>query len=137
MEFWGLAVGAAIASAAWLYQRAWERQEKRIARYQEVVDRLPYFTVANLSADKIDAMISEHRRLWISAPDDVIISGEKFLDAVEGRSDSGGTKGNSESALGEYVLAMRRDGSMRSALFPRFWPTKIKAKDFRLRSAVR
>lgn len=44
MDFWGITVGTAIASLAWIYQRAWERQEKRVAQYQEILDRLDAFT---------------------------------------------------------------------------------------------
>lgn len=135
MEFLGLVLTATIAAAAWLYQRAWERQEKRVARYQEVMNRLPSFIVGNLNQDGLDEVIAEHRRLWLSAPDDVIIAGENFLDAVEGRPLK--NEISPDVALGEYVLAMRRDASMKSAILPRFWKTKLEAKEFRLRSASR
>ena len=129
MDFWGVAIGAGIASAAWLYQRAWERQEKRIARYQEVMDRLKWFTVNRLSPNKLNEMIDEHHRLWLFAPDYVIDAGEKFLDSVEGLG------GSPETSLSEYVLAMRRDSTLGSALWPRFWRTRISPSAFRLRTA--
>ena len=135
MNFLGLGLAAVIASAAWLYQRAWERQEKRVERYQKVMDTLVYFTEKRLTAAKQDEMILEHHRLWLSAPDDVVKTGEKFLDAIEGViyiKEGGQTK---EEILGEYVLAMRRDASIKSALWPRFWQTKLQPIEFRLRSA--
>ena len=130
MEVFGIAVAAVIASAAWLYQRAWERQAQRILRYQEVLDRLPAFTEGNLDIEQRNEMITELRRLWLSAPDDVVRSGEKLLDLIEGRYTD-----PEQVALGECVLAMRRDATMASALWPRFWGTRLQAKEFRLRFA--
>ena len=129
MDFWGITFGAAIASATWLYQRAWERQEKRVLRYQEILDRLRYMTEENLTPEKTNELINEHHRLWLFAPDDVVVAGERFLDAVEGNGS------DSTAALGEYVVAMRKDASMGSALFPRFWNTRLLPSGFRLRLA--
>ena len=70
MDFWGVAVGALIGSAAWIYQRVWEHQEKRVLRYRELVDRLPAFTVTGLDPKLMDEAMMECRRLWLSAPDD-------------------------------------------------------------------
>lgn len=131
MELWGIAIAAAIASVAWLYQRAWERQERRVLRYQEVLDRLPFFTEGGLNPEKQNEAVAELHRLWLSAPDDVVRAGEHFLDAVEGKIP------DAEKALGEYVLAMRRDASLRSSIIPRFWQTDISSEQFRLRSAKR
>jgi hypothetical protein len=37
-----------------IYQRAWDRQQLRVARYQAIVDRLHGFTQAQLDPDKIE-----------------------------------------------------------------------------------
>ena len=37
-DFWGLAVAAAIGSAAWLYQKAWERREARLTKARDLVE---------------------------------------------------------------------------------------------------
>lgn len=129
MDFWGITFGAAIASAAWLYQRAWERQEKRVLRYQEILDRLMYLTEGNLTPAKQNELILEMQRLWLFAPDDVVLTGERFMNAVVG---DGNDK---EAALREYILVMRKDASMRSALVPNFWKTYLPSSAFQLRSA--
>jgi hypothetical protein len=48
-EFGGLIIATAIAATAWIYQRAWDRQQVRIERYQAILDRLPGFTQAELN----------------------------------------------------------------------------------------
>jgi hypothetical protein len=53
-ELWALAATAGIGAVAWLYQRAWDRRQLRLDRYQAFVDRLPGFTVANRDAVKMD-----------------------------------------------------------------------------------
>src|SRR5215216_1642160 len=107
-------MGAAIASAAWIYQRAWDHREKRIARYLEVVDQLQAFTVGQLDPDRMDKAISELRRLWLAAPDDVVVAYEAFLDAVEGNVP------DPEGKLSACIAAMRNDATFSAVLFPRF-----------------
>jgi hypothetical protein len=82
-EFWGLIVASAIGALAWIYQRAWDRQEVRIERYQTIIDLLSGFTQDHLSPDEIDEALREIRRLWLFAPDDVIKAGNAFIEAVE------------------------------------------------------
>jgi hypothetical protein len=60
-EVWGLAIAAAIGAVAWLYQKAWDRQQVRIARYQAIVDRLHAFTQEQLDPDKIEETLIEIR----------------------------------------------------------------------------
>jgi hypothetical protein len=43
MDFWGLTVPAIIGAVAWIYQRAWDRQQRRIERYETILDSLPGF----------------------------------------------------------------------------------------------
>jgi hypothetical protein len=130
MEFLGIVIGAAIASAAWLYQRAWERQERRVLRYQEILDRLDAFTPSGLSNDEMNNVVIELRRLWLTAPDDVVVAGERFLDIAEGIDTD-----PSQAALGQCVIAMRRDATLSSAILPRFWKTSLTSQQFRLRRA--
>jgi hypothetical protein len=110
-DLWGLVVATAIAAVAWIYQRAWDRQQLRIDRSQAIVDRLPGFTQANLDPAKIDETLIEIRRLWLFAPDDVVKAASAFIETVE--------KGDSKRpVLPKLVLAMRRDASFTAALFP-------------------
>lgn len=128
MEVLGLIAAALVASAAWLYQRAWERQERRIARYQEFVDRLPAFTSEKADNKRVDEAIAEVRRLWLSAPDDVIRSAERLIDFAQGERIY-----SQQKVVGDCMIAMRKDATMMSALFPRFWRSRLSASDFRLR----
>ena len=112
--FRGLAIAAAIGAVAWIYQRAWDRQQIRIERYQAILDRLPGFTQDNLDPNQIDEALKEIRRLWLFAPNDVVRAANAFVQAVE----TGESKRNT---LGKLVIAMRRDASFQAALFPGFY----------------
>jgi hypothetical protein len=135
MELLGVAIAAVIASAAWLYQRAWERQERRILRYQEILDRLPAFAEGNTDTEKKDEMITEIRRLWLSAPDDIVYSAESFLDSLEGVHSDNEKANSKEKNLSDLVSKMRQDATLRSAIVPRFWNTHLDGISFRLRHA--
>jgi len=121
-EFWGLIVASAIGALAWIYQRAWDRQEVRIERYQTIIDLLSGFTQDHLSPDEIDEALREIRRLWLFAPDDVIKAGNAFIEAVK----KGETK---RPTLAKLVVAMRRDSSFTAAVVPRFFRNKLEPSD--------
>jgi hypothetical protein len=113
MGFSGVIIAALIGALAWIYQRAWDRQQVRIERYQAIIDSLPGFTQDRLNPDQIDEALKEIRRLWLFAPDDVIEAANAFIEAA--------WKGEPKrSALSKLVLAMRRDVSFKAVLFPRF-----------------
>lgn len=128
MDLWGVAVGAVVASLAWIYQRSWEHQEKRMLMYRAIIDSLPNFMEGQLDSDGMNKALIEGRRLWLSAPDDVVQSYERLLDVAEGRT-------TDPCALGKCISAMRRDSTYSAVLFPRFWRTKLTNGDFRVRTA--
>lgn len=128
MDFWGIAVGATIASLAWIYQRAWERQDKRVAQYQEILDRLDAFTDGGLDKEGIAASLIKFRRLWLFAPDEVIRATEDVLDVAAGQN-------LDPLAAGKCVIAMRQDASFFAVLFPRFWRTNLRPEKFIIRTA--
>jgi hypothetical protein len=68
LSFLGLVI-TGTSAAAWLYQKAWERQQQRLARYQEIIDRTPPFTEGGLDPSKGEETLAEIRRLWLFAPD--------------------------------------------------------------------
>src|SRR3954452_374456 len=115
MDIFGITIAAAIASVAWIYQRAWERQERRTARYQEIIDRLPAFTTGQLDPTKMNEALREIHRLWLFAPDDVVEPCERVIDIAEGLD-----KDPKQLAVGRCILRMRRDATFSAALFPRF-----------------
>lgn len=131
MNLWALTIPALIGAIAWLYQKAWERLDRRVKQYEEIIDALPGFTEGGLDAAKINAAIAMTRRLWILAPDNVVQALHAFFHSIEN------SKGHAESAraLGELILAMRRDASLWAVLFPRPGKSHLHADDFRLFSA--
>jgi hypothetical protein len=120
--FWGLAIAAAIGSVAWIYQRAWERHQVRIERYQAILDRLSGFKKDKLDPDQIDETIKEVRRLWLFAPNDVVRAANAFIEAAEKNE-------SKRPSLGKLVIAMRRDASFHAALFPRFYRNDLKESE--------
>jgi hypothetical protein len=132
-DFWALTFPAIIGAVAWLYQKTWERHERRLKQYEAILDELPAFTTASLDPERIDKVISVYRHLWLLGPDYVVRAFENFLNAVEEQSSSDSTR---ELALGNFVVAMRRDAGFLSAIIPRF-RTSLRADEFRLKSASR
>ena len=122
MASWGVAVAALLGAVAWIYQRAWDRQQARVARYQKILDSLPGLTQERLNPDQIDAILNEVRCLWLFAPDDVVKTANSFLNAAE-------TGDRKPPALSQFILAMRRDASFEAALFPRFFRSKLGPDD--------
>ena len=57
--FLGLIIATVIGAVAWIYQRAWDRQEIRIERYHAIIDLLSGFTQDHLSPDEIDEALRE------------------------------------------------------------------------------
>ncbi|MBR0910806.1 hypothetical protein [Bradyrhizobium japonicum] len=119
-----------VAAAAWLYQKAWERIERRARLYEEIIDNLPGFADGGLDPAKINAAIASTRRLWIFAPDDVVRALHEFFDCIENH------KGHdaAAAALGRLVLEMRKDTSLWNVL-QTGRKSGLSPSEFRLRSA--
>lgn len=130
VEIWTLTIPASIGAMAWLYQKAWERQERRLKQYEEILDTLPGFVEGGLDIAKINTAIALGRRLWLLGPDNVVQAFEAFTSSIEQ------SRGHdaAELAMGELVLRMRKDVTFSSAIFPRV-RTRLKSNDFRLKSA--
>src|SRR4051812_32529543 len=92
--------------------------------------RLPGFVESGLDPAKINLAIGLSRKLWIHAPDQVVIAFDKFFKSIE----TSQGHASSQLALGELVLEMRKDASILATLIPRF-RTKLKASEFQLKSA--
>jgi hypothetical protein len=123
-------ISSAIGACAWLYQKAWERQERRVKQYEAITDTLPGFAVGSQDPNKINEFIAASRRLWIDAPDDVVRCFDEFTSSIEH------SKGHEVSSvlLGKLILAMRRDASFKGAILPRF-RTSLLPEQFQLKSA--
>jgi hypothetical protein len=125
MEFLALIVSVIIASLAWLYQRAWERQVSKIERYQSILDKIPAFTVGNLDPTVMDDAYTEFRRLWLYAPDDVLKAANEFFLASSRPGDNSGNE-----RLGKLIIKIRKDSSFSSAIIPKFFKTQMTPEEF-------
>lgn len=126
---WALAVSALIAAGAWLYQRAWERHERRLNQYGKIVDLLPAFGEGAVDAAKLDVVFSELRRLWLVGPDEVIKAANVFFGTTRG---TNSTPVERDRALAMFILAMRKDASFMSAVIPRFFRSRLSHEEIKL-----
>ncbi len=129
-DVFALAIPAAIGAVAWLYQKAWERLERRVKQYEEIIDALPGFVEGGLDLNKINLALGLSRRLWILAPDSVVQALDRFFDSIEN------SKGPEAAglALGELILEMRKNATFWAVFFPRV-RTRLKPSDFKIKSA--
>lgn len=135
MEILGIVAAAAIAAVAWLYQKAWERQERRVARYEAVMNRLPALSAQHRDPVGINHVISIYHELWISGPDEVVKAFRHFLD-ITGDEQFGQTEPQViAGALADLVIAMRTDASFANAILPGR-RTKLTASDFSFKAGV-
>lgn len=132
---WALVVSTIIASAAWVYQRAWDRVEVRRGRYEQVLANMSAFTVGGLNPDKIDDVLAEYRRLWLTAPRIVTNAFADFLDSTQ----DGGSYTDDDRAdlMNSLILAMRKDASLIGVLIPVKSGPALSAATFRLQAAAR
>jgi hypothetical protein len=135
LSFLGLIITGLIGAAAWLYQKAWERQQQRVARYQEIIDRTLAFTLGGLDPGKVDETLSELRRLWLFAPDNVVRAANAFLAATSAGEGTPERLAAANNAFKVLMLAMRKDASFKAALFPEFFTSRLGAEDIVIASA--
>lgn len=121
-----LLLGAISAAIGWLFQKAWDRRELRIQRYQEIVDLLPAFMVGHQNREMLDKAYKEIRRLWLFAPDDVVDAAIEFANSTA----SGNPTTDIDLAMKKFILAMRKDSTLFSALWPRLHSSKVGQHDF-------
>lgn len=57
LEILVIVIGAVVAAFAFLYQRGWERRERRLAKYETVMDALPGLMAGSFEASKVNRMI--------------------------------------------------------------------------------
>lgn len=134
INLWPVAAAAAIGAIAWIYEKAWQRLERRALRYEAILGDLSAFTTSQLDPDKIDQILAEQRKLWISAPVGVSEAFVEFLETVEGVPKADYIK---EKALSRLIKEMRKDASLRSVLVPPIGSPDIPERYLKLKSASR
>ena len=123
-----LSVPVLAASLAWLYQKALERQERRIARYEKIMELANSLLRAGRNPEHLDQILTEIRKLWLSAPRRIVEASTRFREAT----DTGQTSQEVEEAFVEFVRAMRRDCSIGAVLWPRFRNGALEDRDVKL-----
>jgi hypothetical protein len=116
-----------VAAFAWLYQKAWDRQSKKVEQYEKIVEGLVAFTVGNINITKIDEVNTVFRTLWLFAPDDVIKAFNTLMWSTMGNKNN---EDERERLKGEFILSLRKDSSFLAAIMPRFFRTKLTPQDF-------
>ena len=129
---WSIFASALIGSVAWLYQKAWERRSQRAVIYEKIVRLLPSVTQERLNPQKLDQMLEEGRVLWLHAPDDVVLAFQAWMNAIQH------AEASHESCLrAGFLMRRRRALTLRAAVVPRFWSTRMGVGDFPVMHARR
>ncbi len=136
MEVTILVIGLLSAGLGWLYQKAWERQERRVKKYQKIVSLLTGFMEDSRDSNKVNDVYSEIRKLWIYGPNDVVKLGQEYVDLTCMKGNDFSAK-KTEEAMAKFVIAMRRDSSFWFSVFPRFNSADLDQKDIKVVIAKR
>ena len=96
--------------AWWLNERSklkWEKHIRKEDRYRGFLESIHGFYVTSQDKEQKEKFLQELRFAWLYCPDDVIKTGNVFLETVAtGAQFSDEVK---ERALAEFEIALRRD----------------------------
>ena len=106
-------------------KRSYEEYKRKEERYAALIRSLRGFYVDSFSKELRDEFLNQLNLCWMYCPDEVIHKAYKFLVMVHtGKKYSEGEK---EKAVGEFILAIRRDLINRKPLSK----TELKPEDFK------
>ena len=108
----------------------WEQYKRKEASYVQLLKSLRGFYVSSYDLELRRKFIEELEKCWLYAPDQVIEKGYVFLNSV--RKGKSKTKEEKEKAVGEFVLAIRKDLLSRKIVDE----TEFEPKDFQLIKAL-
>lgn len=134
MEYLKIFVPLFVAAAAWIAnewrKRRWEEYQRKEDRYQELIKALKGFYVSSWSKEESKLLknqfIDQLNLCWMYCPDEVIHKAYAFIDSVHTGQKS--TDDEKEKALGELVLAIRKDLISQKVLKS----TLLDSRDFRI-----
>lgn len=107
-------------------KRIYEEYKRKEERYMVLLNSLEGFYVESCNVEKIGDFLRQLRLCWLYCPDDVIRKANSFLKTVISNHCTSDTE--KEDAIGELVLAMRKD-LLRKKPVKR---TSLVPKDFKL-----
>lgn len=114
LDFMKFFLPLAGAVVAWFFnelrKRSAEEYERKETKYSALIDALQGFYVTSQPQASVklkNQFLSELNKCWLYCPDDVIRKAYGFLDTVH--TNSKVADDAKEKAVGEFILAVRRD----------------------------
>ncbi len=124
-----LLVALLVVIISWLLNEWSKRRQedyiRKEQRYSALLKSLKGFYVESESIELKEEFISQFNQCWLYCSDEVIQKGYNFLNTMHADIKVDGSK--KETALGEFVLEIRRDIYARRF----FRKTKLKPSDFK------
>jgi len=112
-DFLKFAIPAAGAIIAWILNERrkvrWEQLQKKEERYKELLRCLKGFYVESQDRELKRQFIDQVSLCWLYAPDEVINNANTFFATIHKSRNPLATDDEKEEALGELILAIRKD----------------------------
>ncbi len=123
-EWLKIIIPLAVAIVVWSLNEyaklKWEKHKQKEDRYKGFLESVSGFYVCAQDTRQKERFIQELRLAWLYCPDEVIKTGNTFLDAVTTGAET--SDADKEQALANFELALRRD---------LYGKTKLTIRDFR------
>lgn len=130
-DFLKLALPATGAIVAWFWNERrkvrWEQLQRKEERYKELLRCLKGFYTNNQDPQLKREFIDQVGLCWLYAPDEVIQRANDFFASIHRQRQKPATDEEKERALGELILAIRRDMLSRTLVTS----TTLKATDWK------
>ena len=134
-EFLKIFIPLIVAVVAWVLnersKRALEEYQRKESNYKELLLSLKGFYESVEQGERKELknkFIDQLNLCWLYSPDDVIFAGYNFIQAVHTDAGKHPTDEQKQNALGNFILAIRKD--LLSRRITR--TTELKSKDFML-----
>ncbi|MBI3240675.1 MAG: hypothetical protein HYZ49_00060 [Chloroflexi bacterium] len=108
-------------------KRTDEEYKRKEERYIELIKSLKGFYIPSASKELKEDFLIQLNLCWLYCPDDVILKAYRFLHMVQTGVDQEFSDADKEKAVGEFILAIRKDLSNRKPVRK----TALRAEDFK------
>lgn len=106
-------------------KRVYEEYKRKEEKYSKLISALKGFYISSLNKELRDEFLNQLNLCWMYCPDEVIIKAYNFLSTVH--NDKKFIDKEREEALGEFMLAIRKDLIKRKPLKK----TTLRSEDFK------
>ncbi|HPG40612.1 MAG TPA: hypothetical protein PLP19_15955 [bacterium] len=128
LELWKILIPVLIATSSWLFNERskiqWEQYKRKEESYIALIRSVRGFYISTQDAKLRLKFLDQLNICWLYAPDEVIEKGYLFLETVH--KDAKKSDQEKETALGEFMLAIRKDILSRQILNK----TNLKSSNF-------